>query len=114
MMLWLGCLQLEPSVRPLSVVVVNVLVKAFNTTFASRHADPVVDGVPVDILVAADDDNARAKVTELVGSLGFRPIDAGPLVMARALEAMGLLNILLQIRHGWPWQTGWKLLGPLT
>lgn len=89
------------------------VVKAFNTTFASRHADPVVDGMPVDILVAADDDDARAKVTELAGSLGFRPIDAGPLVMARALEAMGLLNILLQIRHGWPWQTGWKLVGPL-
>ena len=88
------------------------VVKAFNTTFASRHADPVVDGVPVDMLVATDDDDARAKVMELVGSLGFRPIDAGSLVMARALEAMGLLNILLQIRHGWPWQTGWKLVGP--
>lgn len=32
--------------------------------------------------------------------------------MARTLEAMALLNISLQIRNGWPWQTGWKLLGP--
>ena len=32
--------------------------------------------------------------------------------MARALEAMALLNILLQIKHNWPWQSGWKLAGP--
>ena len=25
---------------------------------------------------------------------------------------MGLLNILLQIKHGWPWQSGWKMTGP--
>ena len=39
-------------------------------------------------------------------------IDAGPLVMARVLEGMGLLNITLQIKYGWPWQNGWKLVGP--
>ena len=49
---------------------------------------------------------------ELVGSLGFRPIDAGPLVMGRALEGMGLLNINLNMRDGWSWQSGWKLFGP--
>jgi predicted dinucleotide-binding enzyme len=44
--------------------------------------------------------------------MGFRPIDAGPLAMARALEGMGMLNISLNMNNGWPWQTGWKLLGP--
>ena len=34
--------------------------------------------------------------------------------MARALEAMGTLNIGLQIRNQWSWQMGWKLLGPTT
>jgi 8-hydroxy-5-deazaflavin:NADPH oxidoreductase len=51
-------------------------------------------------------------VLELVASLGFRPIDAGPLSMSRALEGMALLNIALNMTNGWPWQTGWKLLGP--
>jgi len=51
-------------------------------------------------------------VLELVESIGYRPVDAGPLVMARALEAMGLLIVSLQMRHGWPWQNGWKLAGP--
>jgi len=55
---------------------------------------------------------AKDKVLELVGSIGFRPLDAGPLVMARVLESLALLNILLQIRYGWPWQNGWKLVGP--
>ena len=31
--------------------------------------------------------------------------------MARVLEGMTFLNITLQIRNGWPWQNGWKLVG---
>jgi NADPH-dependent F420 reductase len=88
------------------------VVKAFNTAFASRQADPVVEGVALDAFIAGDDDKAKQAVAELAGSIGFRPIDAGPLVMARALEAMALLNITLQLRHNWPWQAGFKLVGP--
>jgi 8-hydroxy-5-deazaflavin:NADPH oxidoreductase len=88
------------------------VIKAFNTAFAARQADPLVDGVPADGYVAGDDQQAKAAVLELVRSIGFRPIDAGALGMARALEAMGLLNITLQIRNNWPWQAAWKLIGP--
>jgi 8-hydroxy-5-deazaflavin:NADPH oxidoreductase len=88
------------------------VVKAFNTALAARQADPVVEGVALDAFVAGDDDQAKRQALELVGSIGFRPIDAGPLVMARALEAMALLNITLQIRNNWPWQAGFKLVGP--
>jgi len=88
------------------------VVKAFNTAFASRQADPVVDGVALDGYLAGDDDQAKQTVTELVSSIGFRPVDVGPLVMARALEALALLNIMLQIRNNWPWQAGFKLVGP--
>lgn len=59
----------------------------------------------------AGDDDAKPQVLALVASLGFRPIDAGSLAMARALEGMGTLNISLNAANGWPWQTGWKLLG---
>jgi 8-hydroxy-5-deazaflavin:NADPH oxidoreductase len=88
------------------------VVKAFNTALAARQADPVVDGVEIDGFVAGDDDAAKATVLELVRSIGFKPIDAGPLEMARALEAMALLNITLQLRNSWPWQSAWKLVGP--
>jgi 8-hydroxy-5-deazaflavin:NADPH oxidoreductase len=88
------------------------VVKAFNTVFATRQAQPVVDGVPLDGYVAGDDAEAKQAVLELVRSIGLRPIDAGPLPMARTLEALGWLNISLNMNNGWSWQTGWKLVGP--
>jgi 8-hydroxy-5-deazaflavin:NADPH oxidoreductase len=88
------------------------VVKAFNTAFSVRMADPTVNGTKLEGFVAGDDQAAKEIVLELVESIGFRPIDAGPLVMARVLEGMALLNVSLQIRHGWPWQNGWKLVGP--
>src|SRR5207237_4229645 len=71
-----------------------------------------VGGSRLDGFVAGDDEAAKQKALEFIESIGFRPLDAGPLAMARALEAMGLLNIVLQIRNNWPWQSGWKLAGP--
>jgi predicted dinucleotide-binding enzyme len=88
------------------------VVKAFNTIFASHQADPAIDGIQLDGFVAGDDAAAKQQALDLVASLGFRPIDAGPLAMARALEGMGTLNISLNAANGWPWQSGWKLLGP--
>ena len=88
------------------------VVKAFNYSFAARMAEPSVGGTRLDGFVAGDDQAAKDKVLEFVESIGYRPIDAGPLVMARALESMGLLIVMLQIKHGWPWQNGWKLVGP--
>jgi NADPH-dependent F420 reductase len=88
------------------------VVKAFNYAFASKMADPTVDGTNLDAFLAGDDKTAKSKVAQFAESIGFRPIDAGPLPMSRALEAMGVLNIQLQIQHGWPWQSGYKLVGP--
>lgn len=88
------------------------VVKAFNYAFASKMADPKVDGTNLDAYVAGNDDGAKDKVMKFAESIGFRPIDAGPLPMARVLEGMGMLNVLLQIKHSWPWQSGFKLAGP--
>lgn len=88
------------------------VVKAFNYAFAARMADPKVDGTTLDGFVAGDDDAAKQKALQFAESIGFRPVDAGPLAMARALEGMAMLNILLQIKNNWPWQNGWKLAGP--
>jgi 8-hydroxy-5-deazaflavin:NADPH oxidoreductase len=90
------------------------VVKAFNTVFASRITDPVVAGLPLDGFYAGDDDAAKQVVAALLGELGFRPIDTGELLTARVLELMAFLNISLNARNGWSWQSGWKLLGPTT
>jgi 8-hydroxy-5-deazaflavin:NADPH oxidoreductase len=67
-------------------------VKAFNTTFANtlRTDDEL------DVLIAGDDDDAKATVAELARAGGLNPIDAGTLKRARELEALGLLHIGLQ------------------
>jgi 8-hydroxy-5-deazaflavin:NADPH oxidoreductase len=86
------------------------VVKAFNTLFASNQVDPVTDGVQLDGFVAGDDASAKAKVLELVRSIGLRPIDVGPLVRARQLEALAFLNMALNIVNQGSWQSGWKLV----
>jgi NADPH-dependent F420 reductase len=88
------------------------VVKALNTVLAAHQADPVVEGIQVDGFVAGDDEGAKSTVLELLSSMGLRPVDAGGLSMARALEAMAALNISLNMRNNWSWQTGWKLVGP--
>jgi 8-hydroxy-5-deazaflavin:NADPH oxidoreductase len=90
------------------------VVKAFNTLFASNQIDPVTDGVQLDGYVAGDDPSAKAKVLELVRSIGLRPIDVGPLVRARQLEGLAFLNMALNIVNQGSWQSGWKLVGAPT
>jgi predicted dinucleotide-binding enzyme len=48
---------------------------------------------------------------QFVESIGFRPVDVGPLAVARTLEGMAWLNISLN-RQGGSWQGGWKILEP--
>jgi 8-hydroxy-5-deazaflavin:NADPH oxidoreductase len=87
------------------------VVKAFNTLFATHQADPVEEGVQLDGYVAGDDPSAKAKVLELVRAIGLRPIDVGPLVRARQLEALAFLNMALNIVNQGAWHSGWKLVG---
>ena len=87
------------------------VVKAFNTLFSSRQADPIVAGVHADGFVAGDDDDAKGKVLSIVESIGFRPVDAGSLAVARTLEGMAWLIIDRNMQGG-TWQEAWVLLGP--
>ena len=89
------------------------VVKAFNTAFASRQADPTVGGIAPDGYVAGDDDSARKIVLGVVESVGFRPVDVGSLVAARTLEGMAWLNIQRNLAGG-TWQDAWVLVGPET
>jgi predicted dinucleotide-binding enzyme len=71
-------------------------VKAFNTTFARTLHSGEVAGHALDVLIAGDDEEAKAAVAALARDGGLNPIDAGPSDRARELEALGLLNIVLQ------------------
>jgi 8-hydroxy-5-deazaflavin:NADPH oxidoreductase len=82
------------------------VIKAFNTIFASNQANPTPD---IDGFVAGDDDKAKQKVISLVDSMGFTPLDVGPLRAARFLEGMAYINIGLNAGNGWDWTSAWKL-----
>jgi hypothetical protein len=78
------------------------VVKAFNTAFASRQADPWWKGSPWTPSSPATTTRPSRPWPSWPAPSASAPIDAGPLVMARALAAMALLNITLQLRHNWP------------
>lgn len=89
------------------------VVKAFNTVFARNQAEPEVDGVQLDGFIAGDDATAKNTVSDLLSSIGYRPIDVGDLSSALALEHMAFLNISLNARNDLSWRSGWKLVGPV-
>jgi NADPH-dependent F420 reductase len=82
------------------------VIKAFNTIFAANQAAPTRD---IDGFVAGDDDKAKQTVISLVESMGFTPLDVGPLRAARFLEGMAYINIGLNAQNGWGWTSAWKL-----
>ncbi|MDY7527261.1 MULTISPECIES: NADPH-dependent F420 reductase [unclassified Cryobacterium] len=71
------------------------VVKAFNTIFGGVIAEDKA----VDVFFAGDSAGAKAEVAAFVESLGMRPLDAGALEMAHALEWAGILLVGLAA-HG--------------
>lgn len=86
------------------------VVKAFNTTFAGTLVEGQVAGQQLDVLIAGDDDDAKAQVRKLVEAGGLRAIDAGPLRRARELEALGFLHMAVQPAFANDYMTAVKLL----
>ena len=70
-----------------------VVVKAFNTQFSHVLAAGPVEGHPLDVFLAGDDAQAKARVSAFIESLGLRPMDTGALPMARTLEHVCLLSL---------------------
>ncbi|MFM0125104.1 NAD(P)-binding domain-containing protein [Paraburkholderia sp. RL18-101-BIB-B] len=69
------------------------VVKAFNTQFSHVLAAGPAEGHPLDVFIAGDYAQAKALVSAFVESLGLRPMDTGPLPMARTLEHACLLSL---------------------
>jgi predicted dinucleotide-binding enzyme len=78
------------------------VVKAFNTVFSNVLAAGPAEDRSLDVFIAGDDAQAKTRVSVFIESLGLRPMDAGQLPMARALENVGLLELGLMthvIKH---------------
>ncbi|ALO67140.1 NADP oxidoreductase [Arthrobacter alpinus] len=65
------------------------VVKAFNTIFGGV----IAEDEPLDAFFAGDSAEAKTRVAAFLASLGMRPLDAGGLEMAHALEWAGILLV---------------------
>ena len=74
--------------------------KAFNTLFGHVLAK----GGRLDAFIAADDPEAKARVSTFIASLGLRPLDVGGLQMAQTLESLGLMLIGLAKNGAGTWE----------
>lgn len=75
------------------------IVKAFNTLFGHVLAK----GERLDAFIAADDADAKARVSTFLESIGLRPLDVGGLPMAQSLEWLGLMMIGLAKNGAGTW-----------
>jgi predicted dinucleotide-binding enzyme len=74
--------------------------KTLNTTGAGNMAKAADYSVKPVMLVAGDDAGRKPVVMELVGKLGFEPVDAGPLKNARLLEPFAMVWIDQAMKRG--------------
>ncbi|MBU9838634.1 MULTISPECIES: NADPH-dependent F420 reductase [Rahnella] len=81
------------------------VVKAFNTLFGRVLAR----GGDLDAFIAADDAQAKARVSAFLDSLGLRPFDVGGLQMAQTLESLGLMMIGLAKNGAGSWDIAMKV-----
>jgi hypothetical protein len=86
------------------------IVKAFNTTFGGTLVAKEVGPLPTTVLIAGDDADAKALVTEVVETGGLTVIDAGALKRARELEALGFLQITLAAAEKVSWNGGFGVI----
>ena len=78
------------------------VVKAFNTVFADTMTKQGLlrDGQQVTTFVCGDDAAAKTTVCDLASSLGFAPLESGPLRNCRYTEAIAHLNVYLAVVQG--------------
>lgn len=85
------------------------VLKAFNTNFAATLATGEVGGVPTTVLVAGDDEDAKAALIDVVTAGGVQALDAGALKRARELEAIGFMQLTLAASEKIGWTGGFAV-----
>jgi predicted dinucleotide-binding enzyme len=86
------------------------VVKAFNTNFAATLASGELGDIRTRVVIAGDDDDAKAQLRAVVEAGGLSVADAGALKRARELEAMGFLQMVLAVREQVAWTGGFAVV----
>lgn len=85
------------------------VVKAYNIIGNGSMVDPAFEGGPPTMLIAGDDDEAKATVSQLLQSTGWDVADLGGISASRYLEPIALAWIVYGFRSG-SWDHAFKLL----
>jgi len=85
------------------------VVKIFNTTGSNNMANPRYPAGALTMLYCGDDAEAKKKAATLATDLGFEPVDAGALPVARLLEPLAMLWITLAFKQGMGVDFGFRL-----
>lgn len=86
------------------------VVKTFNHYSLAVIATTPFTNPKGDLFLAGNDAGAKAKVTELIQTLGWEAIDLGGIKSARYLEALATITIIHAVRDG-NWGIAYKMLG---
>lgn len=86
------------------------VVKAFNTVFAANQGTGKIGDRQLTAFIAGDDLEAKKTVAQLTRDIGFDPVDCGPLMAARYLDAMGIMIINLAYSYGMGPKIGYALV----
>jgi 8-hydroxy-5-deazaflavin:NADPH oxidoreductase len=93
---WQGsAAQQAREMAPSGVRVVSAL-----HTVSAAHLTELEHPLDEDVLICGDGADDKAQLAELIGQIdGLRPVDCGPLEMARFLEQLTPLIISINVRH---------------
>jgi predicted dinucleotide-binding enzyme len=89
------------------------LVKAFNSVGAASMIDPRFAGGPPTMFIAGDDEEAKATVASLVGTVGWDVADMGGAQASRAIEPLCMLWCIPGLLRN-DWGHAFKLLKQVT
>jgi predicted dinucleotide-binding enzyme len=85
------------------------VVKAFNIVGNRYMVDPDLPGGPPTMLIAGDDPDAKARVTEILDDFGWEVVDVGGIDGARSLEEICIAWTRVGLAGG-GWNHAFKLL----
>lgn len=86
------------------------VVKAFNTNYAGHLQAGEIDGHPLSVLVAGDDEQARAFVLDIVRRAAAEGYDVGPLERAAELEGLCFVQMVLSFSGQVPSDRGFVVM----
>lgn len=86
------------------------VLKAFNTNFAATLSSGTVGEERTTVLIAGDDEQAKATLAAAVEAGGLGAVDAGSLARAHELEALGFLQLTLAAGEKISWTGGFAVV----